>query len=217
MEHLDIIRQGVSVWNSWRDRNRQTRPCLHFADLSSMVLSCVNLSNVDLSNANLSNANLSNANLSNANLHNASLRKTGLSNANLARANLFDTNLSGADLRNANLKNANLFDTGLYNANLHNAIIPCISALFDERGSSIHYKATYENIFFKVGCNGFWTIEKCIEHWSKLSYPEPGRSQAYIELLQKIHDMYFEGLLPVKPKSEPLKPLTNKQLELLAK
>jgi hypothetical protein len=45
-EHLDILKQGVDVWNRWREEHSEVRP--------------------DFSGANLSYANLSYANLSHA-------------------------------------------------------------------------------------------------------------------------------------------------------
>ena len=32
-EHLEILKQGVDVWNRWREENREVRPDLSAADL----------------------------------------------------------------------------------------------------------------------------------------------------------------------------------------
>lgn len=54
--YLEILKQGVEVWNKWREDHPEMRPDLRDA----------NLSNANLSNATLSKAHLENANLSNA-------------------------------------------------------------------------------------------------------------------------------------------------------
>ena len=60
-EHLKILKQGVEVWNKWREENPQIKP-----DLVNANLGGVNLSNADLSYANLVIANFKKAELSGA-------------------------------------------------------------------------------------------------------------------------------------------------------
>jgi uncharacterized protein YjbI with pentapeptide repeats len=85
-EHLDILKQGVAMWNQWRKEHPDILP----------ELSNANLSNVDLSHADLSNAHLSEINFWGANLRGAKL--TG--------ASLFVTDFNGANLRNADFSHA---------------------------------------------------------------------------------------------------------------
>lgn len=97
-EHLKILKQGVAIWNMWRDDNPEIRPDLREANLSK-----ANLSGADLSNAILSKANLSGANLADAYLHKAIFERADLTGVNAARASLdaadfIDADLSGADL-----------------------------------------------------------------------------------------------------------------------
>lgn len=82
-EHLQILQQGVEVWNVWRDQNRDIRP--------------------DLSGANLDYANLTRADLRRANLH----------EAQLAMTNLTRVDLTGADLSQAFLFETIFGDTNL--------------------------------------------------------------------------------------------------------
>jgi uncharacterized protein YjbI with pentapeptide repeats len=129
-EHLAILKQGVEVWNKWRDENPWwvLRPNLFEANLSGADLSGANLSGANLLRANLSRANLiganligadlSVANLSVANLIGADLSVANLSVANLSVANLSVANLIGADLSEANLSEANLSVANLSVANL---------------------------------------------------------------------------------------------------
>jgi uncharacterized protein YjbI with pentapeptide repeats len=107
-EHFDLIKQGVSVWNRWREDNPGERP-----DLSS-----VNLCRVSLTEANFSEINLWEANLSKSNLRKANFKGANLCFADLAGANLRHADLSGADLTNADLTNADLSGADLRSAKL---------------------------------------------------------------------------------------------------
>ena len=71
-EHLAILRQGVEVWNKWREGNPYIRPDLSNATLPSF----------------LGGANLVEADLSEANLRGSYLVEAALMGADLARANL---------------------------------------------------------------------------------------------------------------------------------
>jgi uncharacterized protein YjbI with pentapeptide repeats len=93
-EHVDLLQQGVAVWNTWRDKHRDVRP-----DLSSANLSDTNLSDAYLSDANLSNANLSGANLGGAILTHANLSSADLSHADLSTARVGWTTFGDLDLR----------------------------------------------------------------------------------------------------------------------
>ncbi|MFZ0725589.1 MAG: toll/interleukin-1 receptor domain-containing protein [Desulfobacterales bacterium] len=125
-EHLEILKQGVDVWNRWREDNPDVKPDLDGADLSSADLSrmhkWVDLSRADLTEANLSRANLSMTDLSGANLSRALLFEAdlgaNLTGAELIRADLTKADLSGAELSMANLSEANLRMTNFSGANL---------------------------------------------------------------------------------------------------
>ena len=142
-EQLDILLQGVDVWNAWRIVTPGVIPDFSGAELSEENLSGANLSGINLSEANLYYTNLQQANLSGANLFRAHLdeailRGADLSGANLreahlswwdlggratdlSSANLSETDFSGADLRKANLGLANLSKANLSMANLSEA------------------------------------------------------------------------------------------------
>ena len=130
-EHLQIIRQGVDVWNEWREKNPELIPDLVQAILSGAKLSRADLSGADLTQAHLIEADLIGANLSEANLRRVKLIQANLSGADLSGANLSEANLReadlggadlvGADLRRANLRKASLKGADLYNADLSGA------------------------------------------------------------------------------------------------
>ena len=85
-EHLKVLKQGVEVWNRWREQNPEIRP---------------DLAQADLREANLGLANLSGANLRRTYLYRANLRGADLSGANLLLADLLHADLSEADLKEA--------------------------------------------------------------------------------------------------------------------
>jgi uncharacterized protein YjbI with pentapeptide repeats len=125
-EHLRIIRQGVSKWNSWRANSALIRPDLSKADLSGIDLNNADLHGVDLHGAdltaadltavNLSEANLSEAELTSADLTWASLIGTNLTKAELYWTNFTDADLNGADLRAAHIQRANFGGSNLAGA-----------------------------------------------------------------------------------------------------
>jgi uncharacterized protein YjbI with pentapeptide repeats len=108
-EHLELLRQGVEVWN----KMRPTKP-----DLSGADLSAASLGKADLRAANLSGANLSRAHLSGADLIGADLRRANLSKANFSRADLRAANLSEANLNEAILTSAALIKADVDRADL---------------------------------------------------------------------------------------------------
>lgn len=130
-EQLKILKQGVEVWNAWREENPGvvvdlSDADLEFANLTEANLSGAHLSGADLRCAHLSGARLFNARLFNADLSNMDLTSMDLSVANLSRAsliraNLVDANLNGTYLFNADLRRADLNGANLTNADLTNA------------------------------------------------------------------------------------------------
>ncbi len=124
--HLEILRQGVDVWNKWREENPDIQADLIEANLTAIDLRYVNFSGVNLSRANLKSTILIESNLSAANFEDAILISAHLDQANLEDAILIKANLEHADLsiallRGANLSRANLQEVRLIEANLHGA------------------------------------------------------------------------------------------------
>ena len=119
-EHLALLRQGVSDWNSWREHNPRGTPDLSWVDLSKADLGKANFFRADLSGANLQGADLNGANLIAAQLGSADLSGANLSGANLKLAFIAHANLTRADLR-AMFSWADLFQANLTAANLSGA------------------------------------------------------------------------------------------------
>jgi hypothetical protein len=117
-EHLMILRQGIEVWNRWREENEEIRPDLSNANLFGVWLQEFNLWGADMQGANLETAHLREANLRSANLNNANLQL-----ANLSKANLELTKLKRANLDRASLGEAQLIYTNLLEANMKNTLL----------------------------------------------------------------------------------------------
>lgn len=132
-EHLDILIQGVEIWNQWRHDNSSIQPDLSQAMLNGLDLSGYNLNAVQLwgaffgqtklIGANLSsiiatNAAFEEANLSMANMSGSNFSRSNFSRANLYRVNLQYTYLYGTVLKQVNLNEANLDESILYEADL---------------------------------------------------------------------------------------------------
>ncbi len=103
-QQLEILRQGVEVWDRWRKENPELRPSLdeanlHKANLRRANLREANLDETDLSGAKLSGANLREAHLRGANLSGAtSAGRTSAGRTSSWRTSA-EADLSEADLR----------------------------------------------------------------------------------------------------------------------
>ena len=129
-EHVEILKQGVEVWNKWRKENQRIFPYLTGVNLPAAVLTDADLTRANLRNAVLSRANLNGANLRNAFLSGADLTEAYLRGANLTRTYLDRADLTRADLVEATLAYAFLSHTNLAHANLTKANL--YKALFSE-------------------------------------------------------------------------------------
>jgi hypothetical protein len=118
LEQLEILKQGVDVWNKWRGDNHDATINLSRANLAGVDLKNADLASANLWQAKLLRADLRRAYLSGANLRNANLESADLRNADLALTNLRETYLVEANLRKANLTESNLTETYLQNSDL---------------------------------------------------------------------------------------------------
>jgi hypothetical protein len=122
-EQLKTLKQGVEVWNRWREENPDIRPDLSGADLIEAYLSGADLTGADLRRAQLLRANLSRAYLSQASLSGAYLNGADLNGAYLDGVNLSGARLSRADFVAANLSRADLSGAHLREATLRMAVL----------------------------------------------------------------------------------------------
>ena len=141
-KHVEILKQGVDAWNTWREENPDVIPDLSGAELNEIELPGANLKNAifykvelgeqlvqtQMRKANLKGADLSEANLKWVNLSNTKLDNAILHEANLSNANLESCGFTGARMTNANLEEAKIranyfFSADLTGANLQKAEI----------------------------------------------------------------------------------------------
>jgi uncharacterized protein YjbI with pentapeptide repeats len=87
-QHVKILRQGVSVWNEWREGNPNIIP-----DLTRSRFNHEKLSGINFSETNLAGADLSYTDLCDADLCGAWLAKTDFAYAVLDAANLTEASL----------------------------------------------------------------------------------------------------------------------------
>ena len=120
-KHLDILRQGTTIWNEWKKEQKEIRIDLSRADLSHTDLKGADLGNTNLSYANLNGATLIEARLVEANLRRATFKGTDLRDADLIGSDLWEADLGGADLGGANLRSANLSAASLIGTDLREA------------------------------------------------------------------------------------------------
>jgi len=137
-QQLALLKQGVTIWNKWRNEHPHAEVDLSKTDLSTINLieafpgsrfpsfhrsnlGGVHLSKANLSETNFHKADLAGANLSETDLRGADLSEAYLRGADLRKANLTGARLSEADLRGANLSFANLTEVRLNDANLSTA------------------------------------------------------------------------------------------------
>jgi hypothetical protein len=121
-EHVKILKQGVRVWNRWREDNPGILPQLAKATLNGIKLSGADLNWADFYYANLDGADLTDSDLSWSDFWHASIIKSNLKGADLKYARLDRTIAQGAllvdvDFLRTVLTNANLTDADLSNSN----------------------------------------------------------------------------------------------------
>jgi uncharacterized protein YjbI with pentapeptide repeats len=136
--HVDILRQGVSVWNDWRRKNPEIVPDLTSVNLADVFssstgskkssarkaqvrLQAINLKGAQLDRAVIDNVDLREADLSGASLRFISAQNCDMHKATLVTADLTSANLTGADLSRVSATAAQFIGAKLNSANLNNA------------------------------------------------------------------------------------------------
>jgi len=118
-EQLEILKQGVYVWNKWRTENPQIKfPDLRDAYLDRADLLRANLSGGDLRGATLNGANLDGTDLRGANLRGVHLPNVGLAEADLRGADLRDSFLAGAFFVHTKVDKAKVSGSYIYAINV---------------------------------------------------------------------------------------------------
>jgi hypothetical protein len=117
-EHLELLRQGVDVWNTWRRKEPAIKPDLRGATLIEENLSGRDLRGTDLNGAILYSANLCGTDLRGADLNGANLNRANLSKANLSGADLKAATLLETDFTDADLSGCLIYGTAVWDLKL---------------------------------------------------------------------------------------------------
>ncbi len=145
-EHLDLLKQGVDVWNKWREEYPNIQPLLNGANLNGIDLSEVNLSGTQITNSFFGGTKFINANLSRLVMHGSTLNNADLSGANLSEANFSGVNFTEANLFRANFTRTYLVKSifrgaNLCEANLNEALLSGAEFYFANLGKATLIKA----------------------------------------------------------------------------
>jgi uncharacterized protein YjbI with pentapeptide repeats len=167
-DHLRVMleaddKQDPSVWNDWRNQNRDVRPNLEGADLSEVVLHEINLQFTNLKGANLSSAKitaafdyavldgcdargaffwtsrfdetqLTSATLTGTQFNNSRIIASNFSGATLTGAQFDDCYLEDSIFEEADLQGASFYQANLWMANLNDTDLRGASL----RGATLH-------------------------------------------------------------------------------
>jgi uncharacterized protein YjbI with pentapeptide repeats len=123
LEHLTILKTGVTSWNRWREKSPGQAADLSGADLSGLKLNEVSFLRTNLAGAILVKAQLEHAHLTDADLTGASLEGANLEHVN-ARNAVFDrVAATGANFEVSTLRGARFRHAHLARARFHRAYL----------------------------------------------------------------------------------------------
>src|SRR3990172_5818798 len=191
-EQLEILKQGVDVWNKWRFENLGVKVDVREADLSNADLSVALLWQADLRGANLIGANLNSADLSGANLNEAHLRGADLRGADLTAADLI-----GADLVGSNFSKARVGATIFGNSDLSEAMgledVVHVGPSTISTDVFARSKGKIPEVFLR-GCG----LSDADIEYAKLSNPDLSNEDIN-RILYKIYDLRAQQALQISP------------------
>lgn len=128
IKQLRILRQGVNVWNEWKDNNPNEEIDLSDSNLSNDLLIDADFYEADLTRTNFSHSlsfqrELSSDDLLDTELFEANLSYINFGSANLYKAKLHYSNLEGSYFNNADLSFADLSYSRLDNTDFNDACL----------------------------------------------------------------------------------------------
>ena len=111
--HFRLLKQGVKVWNRWREKHPDIIPELAGLDLRRCTLDGINLSRADLRKANIRASFIRNANFERANLSEADLDTVCFDNSHFNDADLRQSTLNWCKLNDVWLKRVNFTQSSI--------------------------------------------------------------------------------------------------------
>ena len=169
-KHLNILKRGVTSWNTWRKKNPGIIPVLAGIELSHFDLDRIDLDQADLRGIKLSNinsrfsfyrladmryayinkVNFLNSDFSQADISHAEVRSSIFKNTILFNSNLYKSKLTKVDLNSANLRAANLSTAKITISDLSGA--NCVGTSFEN--SDICDSNVFGTSFIEAKVNG---------------------------------------------------------------
>lgn len=128
-QHLQLLKQGKHVWNTWRQENDQIQPDLEEADLAGAKLAGFLLYDSRMQGANFTGASLRRAFLLRADLSHASLVEADLRHAHLTRACLVQATCREVRFSQTSLQYADFTEAQLEGASFHHRDLTGVSFL----------------------------------------------------------------------------------------
>lgn len=199
-KYLNILKQGVEIWNRWREERPDEEIDLSGTELRKAKLNGVNFCQVNLNGANLREAELFNArfawaSLQDADLYRAFLKKVNcyhadFRRANLRRATIQQANLSGMNLQEANLTDVDFRTSILSRADFRQAIIT---------GAKLYATARDDWLIDGILCDYvYWDKkgEQCTPHERNF---RPGEFEELYKALPTIEYYFEHGFTPLDP------------------
>ncbi len=95
-KHLELLSQGVAVWNAWREEHPTIEADLREANLTSARLAGTTLTSAHLAGTTLTSAHLRGATLTSATLDGATLTDADLAGTTLTRGALGEEQVASA-------------------------------------------------------------------------------------------------------------------------
>jgi len=125
-KHVKILKQGVEVWNEWRNANWDVIPDLSGETLRNENFGSINLAQSLLKKINLRGVQISGADFIGSDLRGAKLENAYFQGCDLSEVDIRGSNLSGAEfhvvqLRDTNFSSAILEETFFHESNLIDA------------------------------------------------------------------------------------------------
>lgn len=217
-EHLLILKQGVQIWNDWREKTHNPTPAPYWLDLSGADLREVNLKGANLSEVDLRETNLSSAILEDADLRWAELLWANLSGARLSFADLRWANLTGVDLRGANLTLADLRTANLSGTNLRGANLNLTNLAEAQLEQSAMVGTTLTGAIL-TGCSVYglsaWDLEGVPREQDRLNIAPPGQPAIMVDNLEVAQFVYM--LLNHKTVRDAITATINKGVLILGR
>ena len=126
-EHLKILKQGVDVWNEWREKNPLIEPDLSGANLEYLRLEEIDFNKTNFRKANLTGVylfwvGLNQSDLSFANLHRATIFVSFAHKAQFIESDLTYANLKMGSFQGANFSSTRTGYTSFNDINFDNTI-----------------------------------------------------------------------------------------------